>query len=239
MRSRLPTTGVIWDLDGTLVRLSVSLEAIAGWKKEICKCLNAYGWTGELSPMLPCLERALVYATENGADEQLRQQLYGWLDDWELDALEGVEVNPSLTDAMLSFAGRSIPSAIVTNNGWRAVERALIQLNDWARQREVAPAVFATVVCRSHHLAAKPSPEGMVQALHALERSSGGSLDHLLVVGDMPSDVQAAEALQDMAQAKVWVVKPENGEWCWPEDLFKSGLPDSVLMRLGSAGPQR
>ena len=233
MRRRLPVTGVIWDLDGTLVRLSVALPAIAGWKQQICRQLSAYGWTGELSPLLPTLERALAVAEENGADEHLRGQVYGQLDDWELEALEGIDVVTPLADAMLTFNERSIPNAVVTNNGRCAVERALIHLRDWAARREVSAPAFTAVVCRSYHLAAKPSPDGMVQALDSLERAAGGPLDHLLVVGDMPSDAQAAEALRTETTAMVWMVKPQNGGWDWPEDVLTCGLPDDVLVRLG------
>ena len=72
----------------------------------------------------------------------------------------------------------------------------------------------------------------LAQDLTSLERSAGGPLDHLLGVGDMPSDVQAAQALQALPQTKDWAVQPE-AEWSWPKDLLESGLPDAVLMRLG------
>ena len=80
---------------------------------------------------------------------------------------------------------------------------------------------------------AKPSPEGMVRALRAMEKSAGGHLDHVLVVADMPSDAQAAEALRTETSAEVWMVKPTESGWHWPVELQGSGVPEPVLGRLG------
>jgi len=183
------TAAVLWDLDGTLVRLRVSLDAIRSWKRTLEDRFAPLGWSGGWSPLLPSIERALdhVAATRGPAESAtLRVATYDDLDRWEAEALEGVDPIPEAV-GLLAAQGGTCATAIVTNNGPRALAAALPVLGP-------AAGSVSAYVHRGPQLPAKPSP-AMFQVAVARLTPQTGALGRIVVVGDSPGDAAAARAL--------------------------------------------
>lgn len=188
---------VVWDLDGTLVRLGVDPAAIVRWKEALAQRFPR--WRGGFSPLLPSLEAALADAAVALPAEKaraLRMSVYQNLDTWEETALGAVEVLVPTADRFLALATTGRPMALVSNNGGPAVSRGLDALTVYAAARGLPPPALAAVVCRGPDLPAKPDPAMLRCALTRLQSASGGANpDALAVVGDQPGDAEAAARL--------------------------------------------
>lgn len=188
-----PQRGVIWDLDGTLALFDVPLDRIRRWKRALTERLAPYGWVGRLSPMLPNLEAAISLAEGAGAGEGFRASIYRDLDDWEADALQGVSLLEANVRRACAWAAAGVPQAIVTNNGPTIAALGLQRIAEFARGESLADPEWISVVCRGPDVPAKPNPAGQLRAFEAI--SAAADVDRILVVGDAPSDWEAAEAL--------------------------------------------
>lgn len=186
-------TALLWDMDGTLLRLLITYPQVLAWKSRLAPRLASQGWDKPLSPMLPCLEEAL-----RGAEPALRRSIYQDLDRWELEDLQGIELIEPLAARMCQLAAHH-PTAIITNNGPGAAQAGLEALaRSSAGRGWPAPRVEA-LLPRGPELAAKPSPDALVKALDLLGCEAG------IMIGDARSDEEAALALQAQGRPVVYV----------------------------------
>ena len=203
-------TAVVWDLDGTLVRIGVSPAASEGWKQRFAAWFGPELDPGGWSPLLPALERAVGLArdTKTGptADE-----VYDALERWEAEAITEVQPIAATLEVASRCTALDIPQAIVTNNGRGAVGEAQHAIAAWAAASRLTHPVFHAVVHRSPDLPAKPRPDGLRRAVQSLESTSGG-LHRVLVIGDSPGDWQAAAAFaNDPGPRRVAVIAAVDG----------------------------
>ena len=190
-------TFVLWDLDGTLVRLQVGLDDISAWKQSLQERFEDFGWTGGWSPLLPSLEAALEQAADQLSDQQaeeLRQQCYSDLDQWEEAALRGVLVADEVVRLLTDLSRCELHMALVSNNGPLAVGRGLSALDEHLSAIGAGTTGLSAVVARGPGLRAKPCEDMFVAALRLLERQHGEAA-RIVCVGDAPGDLDAAAAL--------------------------------------------
>ncbi len=187
----------LWDMDGTLIHLRISLEEIRTWKARMMASLEPFGWTTPLSPMLPTLERALAHTQTKLSQVQARElriKMYEALDTWEQSALQSIELVHHGAKAMCKLSAQGHPTAILTNNGPGVARIGLQWLTQQAQQHGWPAPKWQHLVCRGPHLHAKPAPDMLQEALEALHCTEG------VMIGDSRSDKEAAAAMQ--AQGK-------------------------------------
>ena len=190
-------TAVIWDLDGTLVRLQVGLEDIAGWKRALQERFACFGWSGGWSPLLPSLEGALREAAAQLSEQDaadLRRHCYAELEAWESAALRGVSVVPDVARLLTDLSRCELHMALVSNNGPTAADRGLAALSEHLSALGAGTTGISTVVTRGPNLRAKPCDDMYREALRLLERQHG-EVSRVVCIGDSPGDLAAAAAL--------------------------------------------
>ena len=217
------STVVLWDLDGTLCDLLIDIADVRAWKAKLeqrfgTERAGAGGvWTGGWSPMLPSLEAALSAV---GADAAERAQTYDDLDRWELAALNGVRLHPDAITVASRLETLGVRQAIITNNGPLAAERGLAEVAAGCGDQPVPRWIRVATRCAAYR--AKPMADML---LHALEPATAPSL--VLVVGDQPGDVAAADDLRERTAFDVVSVQASAG--------VLSATPSDVA-RLQAAG---
>jgi len=190
-------TFVLWDLDGTLVRLDVELHEIARWKEQLQEQFEPLGWSGGWSPLLPSLEAALDLATSSLAEAEaqaLRADTYARLDEWEAAALGGASVITEVAELLTALSRSEVHMALVSNNGPSAVARGLAVLEAHLVATGAGTSGLSAVVPRAATLAAKPSADMLAEAVRQLEHQHGEPW-RLVCIGDSPGDLAAARAL--------------------------------------------
>jgi len=188
---------VLWDLDGTLVRLDVELREIARWKEQLQEQFGALGWSGGWSPLLPSLEGALALAGASlaaAAAEELCAQAYQRLDAWEAAAVRGVEPVTEVAELLTGLTRCEVHMALVSNNGPSAVAQGLACLDAHLNAIGAGTNGLSAVVSRGPEHAAKPAPAMLSEAVRLLERQHGEP-SRIVCIGDSPGDLAAARAL--------------------------------------------
>jgi len=204
-----PLPLVLWDLDGTLVRLDVPRAAVDGWRARLGAVFRPFGYGGPWAPLLPCLERALAAAAGvRGAPAAA--EVYAALDAWEAEALGGVEVLEGTAGAWQALGARGVPQAVVTNNGPTAAGRALDALRAWAAARGRGWVEPVAVVTRGPGLAAKPAADALERACDRAA-AAGWPGCGVVVAGDRDDDAGAAAALQARRARPVVFVRARAG----------------------------
>lgn len=232
--------GIIWDLDGTLVRLDVSAEQVASIKRMLSERFGSLGFRQPFSPLLPTLESALNQVVErmSAADaEAFRLETYSLLDSWEADAIEEVHVLPRTARLLSHWSGNGATMALVTNNGPNAVRRALSALAKFARSHDIPDPDFVSVSVRSPSVRAKPDPDGFRGAFRDLCTTSKEPLTDLVTIGDGSADWEAAAALADDLEIPVWTVVAREDRLVWSGHAYESGSqgdePEDLFASLG------
>lgn len=219
---------MIWDLDGTLVRLDVSREQLAALKSEISERFRPFDFHRPFSPLLPTLEEALKTASAAlpaAESEAFRIETYALLDRWEADAIGTVDVVPHTAKLLGLWSACAVPMALVTNNGPSATRRALSALVDFVSALGMPEPGFAKICVRGPSTPAKPDPAGFREAFRALCTTAPCSVTDVVVIGDGTADWQAATALARNTTVPVWVVVPLEDRLAWAEHQSEAELP--------------
>ena len=170
---------MLFDLDGTLLRLPVDIEPA---RREIASLLAAAGWRGPAAPLLGVIDRAAA-ALSGDAAVRLRQRARAVIDRAELLAAPRAQACPGARELLAAASRRRAPLALVTNQGRPCVAPALAAAG-------LEGAGFLAVVTRDDVAQAKPAPDGVVRAVRSLLPAGGAAL----MVGDSPGDVAAVLA---------------------------------------------
>jgi phosphoglycolate phosphatase-like HAD superfamily hydrolase len=188
---------VLWDLDGTLVKLDVPLREIATWKEQLQVRFEPFGWTGGWSPLLPSLEAALALAAASLADDEaqaLCTDVYARLDEWEAAAVRDVEVVVGVVELLTVLSRCEVHMGLVSNNGPAAVALGLAVLDEHLTALGSGTTGLSAVVCRAPGRAAKPAGDPLAEAVRQLERQHGEPM-RVVYIGDSPGDLAASRAL--------------------------------------------
>jgi N-acetyl-D-muramate 6-phosphate phosphatase len=172
-----PSPAVVFDMDGTLLRLDVDIEEV---RTRLAALFAPHGVTAPFRPILRRLREAAVEAEAAGGDSvKLLAQGLAILDEWEVKAARSARARqggPALT-ADLHAAG--VKLAVVTDNGRACVGPALSSSG-------YDPSIFTILVTRDDVDLPKPHPDGVVKAVRAL-----GAAAPTWYVGDHKKDVEA------------------------------------------------
>lgn len=166
---------VLLDLDGTLVRMGWDDPALRPGRQRLRQIVAELGLDppfGQLVPALAEAGRRLPWVAEA-------------LDDFERSVAERSVACAGLGELVAALRG--VPSALVTNNGRPAALAALARVG-------LRPEDFGAVIGREDVTRFKPDPEPLRRAVAAL-RERHGEPGRVLMVGDAPTDLEAAAAL--------------------------------------------
>jgi phosphoglycolate phosphatase-like HAD superfamily hydrolase len=226
---------VIWDLDGTLVRLNIAPRTVADWKARLREYFEPFGWTDGFSPLLPSLESALATSIEPlkaESPETVRSRIYGDLDRWEKEAVRDIEVIVQPAEWLFRWSAGRFPMALVTNNGRPVVDLALDVLDTYAlRHRHPLPR-FDAIVARDPEIRAKPDPAGMLHAIESVKGRIGPDRGAVLVIGDSLHDWEAADALADRVRYPVLGLRVSDDDRLDLHEISFTVDPDLALGTL-------
>ena len=171
---------VIFDMDGTLLRLEVDIEEV---RLRLAALFAPYGVTRPFRPILRRIHDAALEASSAGGDRNvLCAEGLAVLSSFEVVAARVARARVGAVETVQELNARGVRLAVVTDNGRACVPAAL-------QAAGFLPAHFASVVTRDDVATAKPDPEGIVQAAARL-----GPASHVWYIGDHPKDVGAAHA---------------------------------------------
>jgi HAD superfamily hydrolase (TIGR01549 family) len=171
--------GVIFDLDGTLLRLDVDIEEV---RQRLGALFGPHGVTAPFRPILVRIPAAAREAATRGADETaMRRAGFAILDEWEVRAAESARARPGAAAVLEALAGRGVRLGLVTNNGRACLAPALASAG-------LRGDLFAATVTRDDVPLPKPDPAGIVQVAAAL------GVDDVWYIGDHQIDVDAGRA---------------------------------------------
>jgi HAD superfamily hydrolase (TIGR01509 family) len=172
-------TGVLFDMDGTLLRLEVDIEEV---RLQLAALFGPFGVTRPFRPVLPRIREAAREAVARGGDEQsLAAQGFAILSRFEVDGARSARPREGARDVVNALHARGVPLGIVTDNGSACVPVALAAAG-------LPAGAFTVIVTRDELAAPKPDPEGVRKAAAALGTPS------VVYIGDHAKDVTAGKA---------------------------------------------
>jgi len=211
--------GIVFDLDGTLVdSLGVTFDGfnhgirVRGGRPMAPREIMNYVGTGEREIFAAILGNA-------EADEA-----YAAYRDYVEENLGHVPMHNGILELLNALDRAGIPASIFTGRSWNTTQ-SILRHHGWLGR-------FVTVVANDHVKAPKPAPEGLHLALERMKLKPS----EVLLVGDMPADICAANAAGARGVAALWdaTVKREELEphsphyWAEnPKQLW--GLCESLL----------
>ena len=169
---------VIFDMDGTLLRLEVDIEEA---RLRLAALFKPHGVT---RPFRPILRRIREAAREAG-DEALVGQGMAVLDELEVAAARSARARGGAVEVARALVDRGDVLGIVTDNGRACVPVALAAAG-------LDPRAFRAVITRDDVPAPKPDPAGVVACATAMAGSRPDG--PVWYVGDHPRDVEAGRA---------------------------------------------
>jgi phosphoglycolate phosphatase-like HAD superfamily hydrolase len=171
-------TGIIFDLDGALLRVDVDIEEV---RLSLSSLFSPYGVTRPFRPILARIGAAAEEAAARGGDAAaLRRRGLEILDRWEVAGAASARPRDGAAEVTGELARRGRPLGLLTNLGRAAVGPALAAA-------KIDAGRFAAIVTRDD-AAPKPAPDGLVSLAVRLPG------EPLWYVVDHAIDVDAARA---------------------------------------------
>ncbi|MCD6480468.1 HAD-IA family hydrolase [Candidatus Bathyarchaeota archaeon] len=178
--------GVVFDLDGTLIRSSVDFKAM---KRRMIEILARYGVPRELlstdKTTVENLRRAERIWDEMGVDQEVRskalREVEEVMNEAELEALPTVEAIEGVREALEKLRGKGLKLAVLTRGHQTYAVEAL--------RRAGLLELIDVILTRDTVRKPKPDPEALLEAAERL----GLGVDEIIFVGDHPMDSACAE----------------------------------------------
>jgi phosphoglycolate phosphatase-like HAD superfamily hydrolase len=204
---------LLFDLDGTLVRLGWGSAAVIAPRDEARRILRELGLRPPLGMMIPTLAEL--------GQTRAHPEAARVLDELERAAAAGATPCAGAAEVLLACKRAGLRCAIVSNNGRACIEQAL----RCAGLLSDATAAIDAIVGREDVRRYKPDPEPLRRALSLLGWQSAALAPALkepraFMIGDAPSDIQAARALSEAEVVGVGVL---------------TGLGDEAALRAAGA----
>ncbi|WAC54283.1 HAD family hydrolase [Gordonia sp. SL306] len=179
-QSRLPTRGVLFDLDGTLIdsRFAIIEAYRATFENELDQPLptELEDPSAIMAPRPP-----EIFARYSDQEPLELEKAYGR--HYETDAFRRVTPYPGLRDTLAELVGRGITVGIVTN---KRMSRVRTDFDHLGLDAEI----FATIVTADDTAERKPHPAPVLLGLQL----SGVDPAHAWYVGDGPQDIRSGAA---------------------------------------------
>ena len=175
----MTTPAIIFDLDGTLLRLDVDIEEV---RLRLGALFAPFGVTRPFRPILARIRGAAHEAVAGGGNEAtLRAAAFAILDEWEVAAASAARPREGAAATLGALVARGVRLGLVTNNGRACLAPAL-------HAAGLDAAWFGATVTRDDVPAPKPDPAGILRVAAAL-----GAGDPWYI-GDHQSDIDAGRA---------------------------------------------
>ena len=183
-KTSLLRSGWILDLDGTLISMSVPIEAV---RRQVSTLFQDYGVSFPFRPLLPQIDSACAMLALSQSSFQvleLKRKAFQIIRTAEIAAAE--KAKPC--DGALEFITeiRDCPVVIVTNNDLKAAELGL-------ENCAVRPTNLLTIIGRDLDHPTKPHPWPIIQAAQWI-LSISKKPNKIYCVGDGVVDIGAAQA---------------------------------------------
>jgi phosphoglycolate phosphatase len=170
----VPTPGVIFDMDGALLRVDVDVEEV---RQRLAALFAPYGVARPFRPILKTLREA----ARDARKPELYAEGLAILSDWEVRGAVAARARDGAVEATTALAKSGVPLGLVTDVGRAAVVSAL-------RTAGLDPVRFTAIVTRDDVPAPKPDPAMVRRAADEL----GGTPTWYVV--DHQKDIDAGRA---------------------------------------------
>lgn len=179
---------VLFDFDGPVCHLFAArpAEAVARRLRGLAAEIGASRFLTTALETSPDPQRVLLGIAAQRPGPGVVRRLEAALTSEEVAAAATAQPTPYAAALMAALTSRGRQVAVVTNNSPLAVARYL-------RQHTLAGYVGGRIHGRTEDIARlKPHPDPLLRAL----RSTRTTAEHALMIGDAPSDLQAARAAE-------------------------------------------
>ena len=211
---------ILLDMDGTLLRLEVDIEAV---RAELVTMFAGLGFDASFAPILATIDSAAqAVAASAGEAAALVRRGRDLIDAGECAAAARARPRRGAAALLAEIERRQWPVGLVTDNGRACVAPAIsgagLDSPLWRR---------AKIVTRDDVDQPKPAPDGVVAAATPM-LDDGGTLWY---VGDSPRDISAGHAARDeLAGIEVITVALEGGRGS--SAALRAAGPDVVIDAL-------
>ena len=174
-------SGVIFDLEGTIVDFQWKISEAVSRVKEVIK---GWGWTSRLLNISDYAElynegiRRAPNAEEERRFLNVADKVY---DEYDKDALTRWAPQPGARQLLEALSKSQTPIALCSNVGRKAMDSILLLLG-WNK-------VFSTTLSRNDVRFLKPDPEGLKRTIHLL----GLEPSKVIFIGDSRTDILTAK----------------------------------------------
>lgn len=172
---------IIFDLDGTILRLPINYKAL---REELKKIFKKFGIKSEFKPLLTSIDNSVSLIKKNfGVTIATKISLiaYKTLEKYELDAVRKSEMIYGAKRTLRRLKKLGFKLALFSRNGKAAVVKSLRKFG--------LRNYFDVIVTRDDVKKQKPHPEALHKILEYLKIKPSQAL----VVGDHPYDIMAAK----------------------------------------------
>jgi len=176
---------VMFDLDHTLVRLSIDWEHAL---ETIKKKYSEYGISDDLlrrykhsvfSMMIEIYDKMLKFFPKNRAEE-IQRNVFETLEEYEINGVTDAELVPNCKEVLMNLKSNGLKVGVVSGTSDAAVKQALEKFD----LRKYMDAVFT----RDSPGRMKPSSDHVLACLKALNCAP----QNAMLIGDTERDIQAA-----------------------------------------------
>jgi len=188
----MPLSGILWDLDGTLIHFNIDYKKA---RSETIRILEKYGYpTGQLTQkyyVLKMIKEATDYFSRkkiHNIDKitQIKKEIDKKVEIIEREASYQAKTIPGIRNVLEFCVKRKIKSGIITLN---TSKNAIISLKSANIINFFPDTSF--IVGRDKVDKIKPDPEHVMYLLNQLKVSP----NNICVIGDHPSDIESARSI--------------------------------------------
>jgi AHBA synthesis associated protein len=187
--------GIVFDLDGTLVdSLTVTFDAfnhgitLCGGRQHTPAEIMSYFGPGE----------GQIFAKIVGPEQA--EKAYAACREYTDQNLHRIPLHPGIAELLETLKSTGMPISIFTGRSWNTTEIILKHHRLLDR--------FVTVIANDHVPRPKPAPDGLRLALSRMRLEPSG----VVLVGDMPADIQAAHTAGAGSVAALWDLMAKREE---------------------------
>ena len=170
---------LIFDLDGTLVRLPIDYNSLRQSLKEYFK---KYGLNLEFRPLLKKIDYAISFVKKNFPEDQekVKKDVKEILDKFELEGVKKAEIIENVRETLNSLKEMNFKLAILTSNGKKCAEKSLEKF----KIKNYFNLILSREDCKP-----KPEPSGILKIMNKLNFKK----ENTIMVGDGLNDILAAK----------------------------------------------
>ena len=215
---------VLFDMDGTLLRLDISHEQMESARDKLRRLFLNAGVNAVFRPVLRVIRSSLSELSRRGvAIETIKRRAYQILDELEIDGAQRATACADAGSVLVSLHSGGRRLGLITNNGRRCIDIAL-------RTSGLPIECFSTVVSRDDVEFEKPHAEPLLASVRRLGLAPSTTV---VLIGDGLDDMRSARAASHALKGTLSVFTVAVGAAVSIRLDVREELVDSSVASLG------